>query len=185
MDPETTTAPLTAEEFLYEQPDDLRAELVAGGMIMEPLPGLEHGWLCIEISYHLRRFVEDHRLGRVFAETGYVLERDPDTVRGPDVSFVAEDRWAATRDRRKFFEGPPDLAVEIASPGDSRRHLADKARTYLASGARLVWVVWPESRTVEVHRPGSPPETLAASDVLNGGAVLPGFDLPLSRIFAD
>jgi Uma2 family endonuclease len=181
----TTRRRLTAEEFLYQPPDDLRSELVAGEVVREPPPGPEHGWLGVTIAYHLRRFLEEHPLGRVLGESGYVLARDPDTVRGPDVSFVAEERWAATPDKRRYFEGAPDLAVEIASPDDSRRQLAEKARSYLAAGARLVWVVWPGRETVEVYRRGSPPAVLSASATLDGGDVLPGFTLPLSRIFGD
>lgn len=176
---------LTAEEFVYEQPDDLRTELVAGGMVVEPLPGAEHGSLVATIAYHLRGFVEPRGLGRVVAETGYVLVRGPDTVRGPDVSFVSAARWAALQDKRKFFEGAPDLAVEVASPDDSRRQLTAKARGYLAAGARLVWVVWPKRQCVEVFRPGSPPQFLGVADSLDGEQLLPGFRLPVAVIFQD
>lgn len=176
---------LTAEEYACEDPDDRWTELVAGDVVREPGPGAEHGVVQVTLAYHLRRFIDDHPLGRILTESGYVLERGPDTVRGPDVSFVAETRWASMPDRRKYFEGGPDLAVEVASPDDSRRLLAEKARSYLAAGARLVWIVWPESRTVDVHRPGAPPETLSAGDTLDGEDLLPGFALRVSRIFED
>jgi Uma2 family endonuclease len=174
---------LTAEGFYRLPDDDMRSELVAGEVIREPPPGPQHGLLAMSLGYHLRRFVEAHPLGRILGESGYVLARGPDTVRGPDVSFISEERWQATADKRKYFEGAPDLTVEVASPDDSRRQLAEKARSYLAAGARLVWVVWPTRRTVDVHRPDSLPETLTGSDTLDGGDVLPGFTLPVSRIF--
>jgi len=185
MEPRSDHRLLTAEEFFYEQPDERRSELIAGEVVREPPPAPEHGLLAVNVAHHLRRFLDVHRLGRVLAESGYVLRRGPDTVRGPDVSFISEQRWAVTRDRRRYFEGAPDLAVEVASPGDGRRKLAAKAREYFQAGARLVWVVWPGSRTVDVHRPGSPPATLHAADTLDGGDVLPGFALPVSRIFED
>jgi Uma2 family endonuclease len=185
MEPAATRRLLTAEEFMYEPPDDLRSELVAGEVVKEPPPGPEHEWLAGTVAYHLRRFLEEHRLGRVLGASGYVLKRGPDTVRGPDESFVSEERWSGKLDRRRYFEGAPDLAVEVASPEDSRPKLRQKAREYLAAGARLVWVVWPQRRTVDVHRPGSPPETLTLSDTLDGGDVLPGFALPVARIFEE
>lgn len=185
MQPEPTRRLLTAEEFLYEQPDDLRTELIAGEMVCEPLPKPKHGRLAARMVHLLMDFTDEHPLGEVFGETGFVLERGPDTVRGPDASFVSAERWDAARGDEGFFEGAPDLAVEVASPGDSRRRLGDKARGYLASGARLVWVVWPESRTVDVHHPGATIETVPESGTLDGGDVLPGFALPVGRIFED
>jgi len=185
MEPASTSRLLTAEDYFYEPDDDLRCELVAGEVLREPQPGPEHEWLSRKVAYYLQRFLNEHRLGRLLGAAGYILERDPDTVRGPDESFVSEERWAGKLDKRKYFEGAPDLAVEVASPDDSRRKLAEKARSYLAAGARLVWVFWPKRRTVDVYRPGSPPVTLTASDTLDGGDVLPGFTLPVARIFED
>lgn len=185
MKPSPSHRSLTAEEFVYQQPDDVRCELVAGEMVMEPLPGAEHGFLAGSFVYYLRSFAELHGLGRVLGETGYVLERGPDTVRGPDVSFVSHARWATLADKQKFFEGPPDLAIEIASPDDSRPQLAAKARGYLAAGALLVWVVWPKRKCVEVFRPGSSPQLLGPESALDGGEVLPGFRLPVALVFQD
>jgi Uma2 family endonuclease len=184
MEPQTTPRRLTAEEFFYEPEEDLRKELVAGEVVCEPQPNPEHGAIAANLTYHLRSFLAANRLGRVVVESGYVLQRGPDTVRGPDVSFISTTRWAATN-RRSFFEGAPDLAVEVASPSDSRPKLAAKAREYLRAGSRLVWVVWPRTRTVDVHRPGSPPTTLGTADTLDGGDLLPGFTLPVSLIFED
>lgn len=96
---------------------------------------------------------------------------------------MSAERLAATVRRGPFFEGAPDLAVEVVSPGNTRREIAGKVRDYLAAGSRAVWVVNPERRTVTVHRPDREPERLAGSDVLDGGPVLPGFRLPLSEIF--
>jgi Uma2 family endonuclease len=174
---------MTAEEFYYAQPDDMQTELIAGEMVLEPLPKPLHGRLAARIAYLLQTYTKEHPLGEVLTPAGFVLERSPDTVRGPDVSFVSEERYLASLESGIFFEGAPDLAVEVASPGDSRRKLGDKARSFLAAGTPLVWVVWPKRQTVDVHRPGMPVETVAISGVLDGGEVLPGFTLPVARIF--
>ena len=177
-------APLTAEDLPYVMPDEQLCELVAGTLVREPLPGEEHGLVAATILGRLFRFVHQRRLGHLFAaETGFVLARDPDTVRGPDAAYVSAERFAATVRRGPFFEGAPDLAVEVLSPGNTRREIAAKVRDYLAAGSAAVWVVDPGRRTVTVHRPDPEPETLAGSDVLDGGTVLRGFRLPLEEIF--
>jgi len=115
--PDLTTAHLTAEDLPYVMPDEELCELVAGSLIREPLPGETHGVVAGRVFGHLFRFVEERRLGRLYAaETGFVLARDPDTVRGPDAAFVSRRRSDATVRRGPFFEGAPDLAVEVLSP---------------------------------------------------------------------
>jgi len=184
MSAPVSPAPLTAEDLPYVMPGEQLCELVAGELVREPLPGAEHGLVAGTILGHLFRFVQERRLGQLFAaETGFVLARDPDTVRGPDAAYVSAERFADTVRRGPFFEGAPDLAVEVLSPGNTRREIAAKVRDYLSSGSRAVWVVDSERRTVTVHSPDREPERLAGSDVLDGGAVLPGFRLPLAEIF--
>ena len=179
-----TTVPLTAEELPYVMPDEVLCELVAGELICEPLPGEEHGLVAGAIFGHLFHFVREQGLGRVYAaETGFVLARDPDTVRGPDAAFVSAERAAAAPRRGPYFEGAPDLAVEVVSPGNPKREVAAKVRDYLAAGARAVWVVDPKRRTATVHVPGDAPRTLFPGDSLDGGTILPGFRLPLAGLF--
>lgn len=174
---------LTAED-LYELPvDDLRTELVGGNLVCEPPAGFDHGVRAGEIGYHLRRFIEDHPLGVVCgAETGFVLSRDPDTVRAPDAAFVSRERAERSTEPERFFEGAPDLAAEVVSPGDSRREVEEKVHDYLAAGTRLVWVIDPRRRTVTVYRPGAAPRILSPSDLVEGHDVLPGFSLRVSRL---
>jgi Uma2 family endonuclease len=183
MSDPATTFSLTAEDLPYVMPDEERCELVAGELIREPLPGEEHGLVAATIVGHLFQFVRERGLGRAFGETGFVLARQPDTVRGPDAAFVSTERSATTVRRGPFFEGAPDLAVEVLSPGNTRREIAAKVGEYLAAGGRAVWVIDPKRRTVTVHRPGREPETLGADDLLDGGTVLPGFRLPIAEIF--
>lgn len=187
--PEHRTS-LTAEE-LYDLPfEDVRSELVRGDLVCEPPAGFEHGIGAAEIGYYLRRYVEEHPIGVVCgAETGFVLFRGPDTVRGPDAAFVTRERTQRQAAREKFFEGAPDLAVEVVSFGDSgrgdgEREVAEKVRDYLAAGTRLVWVIRPRRRTLTVHRPGAEARVLAPGDRLDGGDLLPGFSLAIGKLFA-
>lgn len=174
---------LAAEDLPYLQPEEELCELVTGALIREPLPGEEHGLVAGTVFGHLFLFVRAHRLGRMYAaETGFVLARDPDTVRGPDAAFVSTERAAAPR-RGPFFEGAPDLAVEVLSPGNTGQEIAAKVRDYLAAGAGAVWVIDPRHHTVTVHRPGSVPTILCRTDTLDGAPVLPGFRLAVAEVF--
>ena len=174
---------LTAEDLYDLHLEDVRAELVRGDLVCEPPAGFENGVRSAGIGYHLRRFIEDHPIGVVCgAETGFVLFRNPDTVRAPDAAFVTRERAERVADREKYFEGAPDLAAEVVSPGDSRREVAEKVHDYLAAGTRLVWVIDPRRRTVTVHRPGADPRVLRPDGLLEGGDLLPGFSLPVSRL---
>jgi Uma2 family endonuclease len=111
----------------------------------------------------------------VLVEAGFVLRRNPDTVRGPDVSFVSHARIPRGRLPVAFIPGAPDLAVEILSPDDRPAEVADRVADYLEAGTKLVWVCDPARRAVTVHRPGLPPETVSSDGWLDGGEVLPGF----------
>ena len=130
--------------------------------------------------------MEEHGLGVAFgAETGFNLTRPGErreTVLAPDVAFVRAENAPLT-ETDDFPRVAPDLAVEIASPGDSRRRMAEKAQRYLNRGVRLVWVVWPRRREVEVWASGGvAPRTLSAADNLDGGTVVPGFTIPVARV---
>jgi Uma2 family endonuclease len=138
------------------------------------------------IGARLSAFVETGGLGRVYAaETGYLLRRTPDTVRAPDVSFVSRDRPAGVRAPRGFIAGAPDLAVEVRSPDDSLAKLRAKATEYLEAGARLVWIIDRRTRKAYVYRPGQAPATMSMHDVFDGEDVLPGFEIPVARLFAE
>jgi Uma2 family endonuclease len=166
-------------------PDDgHRYELVRGELRRMSPGGEEHGFVAMEIGSRLAVHVKAFGLGRVYAaETGFLVARAPDTVLAPDVAFVRKSR-AGKRGRRGWFRGPPDLAIEVRSPGDSLREVAAKARSWLAHGCPLVWTVDTPSRTVTVDRPLAEPQTLGEADLLDGGDVVPGFSLRLRELFA-
>jgi Uma2 family endonuclease len=140
----------------------------------------------VRISSPLFAFVEERDLGEVFgADGGFRLPGERETVVAPDVSFLRVDRIPPDHNFQSFFLGAPDLAIEVGSLSNGPEEVADKVRRYLAAGSRLVWVVWPLSQTVVVHRPGQVPETLHVGDVLDGEDVLPGFRLPVRSIFKE
>jgi Uma2 family endonuclease len=175
---------VTAEELERMGERGHLFELVRGELVPVNPPGGEHGVLAVAVAAELLTFVRERGLGRVYTESGFVLSRGPDTVRGPDVSFVSREREGTAGLRRGFLRAAPDLAVEIWSPDSSMPSLRRKASEYLAAGTRCVWLIDPQRRVMEVHAPGEPVTTLATNEVLDGRDVLPGFGLPLPRLFA-
>ena len=123
-------------------------------------------------------------LGRVFAaETGFLLQRGPDTVRAPDAAFVAGGRLAAGEVPAGFLEMAPDLAVEVVSPGDSAAAVRAKVDDWRRAGTRLVWVMYPETRSVTAHRPARPPTAVREPGALDGAPVFPDFKVPVRDFF--
>lgn len=174
---------VTAEELL-EMGDIGRCELIQGEIIHMAPTGAEHGDVAAELLYVIKRFVNAERLGKVYAaETGFTISRNPDTVRAPDVAFVRKDR-ISSRPRRGFFEGAPDLAVEVVSPSDTHSELAAKVSEWLAAGATSVWVVDPPNQTIDVYGAGNQVKRYSAADELRDETALPGFSVRLTEIFS-
>ena len=130
----------------------------------------------------LKILFAEHRLGgRVTGEQGgYRLTENPDTVRAPDVGYISAERVGLHKGT--YFPGAPDLAVEVVS-GESASDLQDKVDEYFAFGARLVWTVFPKSKTIHVHSP-THIDILKGDELLTGGDVLPNFSHPVSDIFS-
>jgi len=173
---------VTAEE-LFQYPDSKYLELVRGVPRVSEPPGGVHGMIAGNVVAYLRTHVARLGLGTVLVEAGYVLQRGPDTVRGPDVSFVSVSRLPPDRIPEEFIPGAPDLAVEILSPSSRWVEIEEKLADYFAAGARLVWVVDPAARRVIVRHPGRPAEVVAAGDTLDGEDVVPGFAVPVEELF--
>ena len=177
----TTTHLMTAEE-LGDLPDEpLRHELIKGELLTMPLPKYEHARVSANLTIMLGQYAKANRLGEVCTEGGYKLESDPDTVLGPDVSFVAQDRLTLSPDG--YHLGPPDLAVEVLSPGDRRGKVEHKLSLWLEFGTRSVWQVNPRKRTVEVIRSTGERKLFHETDELVDDTV-PGFRVAVSEIFA-
>ncbi|MCY4622639.1 MAG: Uma2 family endonuclease [bacterium] len=180
----TDTKLLTAGELLRLYSRGVRGELVRG-VLHETMPtGQEHGEIVMNLGAELSKFIKPRRLGRLTgSDAGVWLERDPDTVREPDVAFFSAARVPPGMRVTGYSETVPDLVAEIVSPNDSRREVRDKARMWLSHGVRLVWVLHPDTRTVDVHRPDLPASTLLEDAFLDGADVLPGFYCAVSAVF--
>ena len=176
---------VTADE-LFRMPDDgCRYALVRGELQRMTPAGFDHGAVIMNLAAPLAQHVKTGRLGVVCgAETGFVLARGPDTVLAPDIAFVRRERIPAAGRPRTFWDGPPDLAVEVRSPGDSRREVAEKVAAWLASGVLAVWVADPSDASVTIHEHHEAPRRLGESDTLDGAPLLPGFRVPVAEIFA-
>ena len=178
-------------DMLERLPDDgWRYELFEGRILRMPPPGTDHGNLEARLSRRLGNYVEDHRLGETYVgESGWDLTRpgEPtDTVLGADLAFVRAARLPLPPPRRGTAYRPlaPDLVVEIASPSQFHPEMGEKAQVWLNRGVRLVWIVWPERRDIDVWALGAAePHTLRDADALDGGDVIPGFRLPLAELW--
>jgi len=181
----TTTLQRSTASELFAMPDDgFRYELVKGELRQMSPSGWEHGVVVVNVTLLLGQYVKTNNLGLcVGAETGFKIASDPDTVRAPDLAFVRRERIPEGGVPKKFWQGAPDLAVEVVSPGDTRAEVEEKVGDWLDAGARAVWVVNPRRRRVSVYRPGTDVVRLSEGDELDGGEVVPGFRCKVSEIF--
>ena len=175
---------ITADQFfqLYRHKDE-HFELVKGEVLELAMHGAVHGAISANIASVLGSFVHRTSLGRVVAGTGFRLESQPDTVRGPDVAFVTKERMPEEGLPRAFFIGAPDLAVEIVSPSDTAAELKSRVSDYLRNGTRRVWVVHPDSRSVVVYLAEGTWRMYSEDDTVEDEELLPGFSLPVPEIF--
>jgi Uma2 family endonuclease len=166
---------------------DRLVELV-DGILVEKGMGFREGFLGLWIGHLLQVYLDTDNLGLVAGSDGMIRFK-LDLVRMPDVSFI---RWDSVDDPNEienpagaFLEVPPDLAVEVLSPSNTRREMEIKLGEYAKAGVKLVWYVDPERKEVDVYPKGNPKrkKTLGVTDTLDGGNVLPGFAVPVARIF--
>ena len=182
--PKATRELLTADDLLRLSSDGVRGELIRGALSETMPTGREHGQIVVNLSAELRNFVKPRQLGVLTAsDSGVWLERDPDTVREPDVAFFSAERSPPDERVTGYAEVAPDLVVEVVSPNDRRAEVNDKALMWLRYGVRLVWVIRPEERLIDVHRDGHPVATLGESESLDGLDVLPGFSCLVREVF--
>lgn len=175
---------LTLPEYEALPQDDRYFEEVSRGrLVREPRPGQQHGRTVAIIVHAIMKYVDEHPgCGVVYTESGFVLDEHPLVLRGPDVAFVRATRVPTERPR-SFFHGPPDLAIEVVSPGNTIAALQEKVGEFLDAGALVVWVVDPEARSVVVHEPGRNPRVLHEDEQLEGGTLLPGLRWDIHALF--
>ena len=178
---------LTADQFYdFCCQNDGRYELVRGEVIELSPVNDEHSEIAVNIGSAFNIHSRQYGFGRAGVETGYILLSNPDTVRGPDVSFRLLPR-SGRRQRVGFLASAPDIAVEIVSPSNTASEIERKIGEYLAAGSQRVWVVYPTTstafRNVVIHHPDGATITYTGDDVITDEELLPGFSLPLSEIF--
>jgi Uma2 family endonuclease len=176
-------AQVSIDEFwhlAHRLPD---AELIGGQVVELVLPGLRHGVLVTALSRRLYDHVAACGAGIVVSDTGFILSKDPPTVRGPEVAVVFKDRLPSPIPV-KFSPGPPDLAVEVLSPDDRPGEVAAEVADYLRAGTRAVWIVDADARTITVHSDGRS-ATYGRHETLRGAPPLPEFELVTESLFAE
>ena len=175
---------LTAEDLLRLDSKGVKGELIRGEFCETVSAGAEHGEIAVSFIYELGKFVKPRRLGRILGtNVGVLLERDPDTVREPDVMFISAERMPLTVRPDGYCEVIPDIAVEIESFSDSIAEVNDKARMWHSYGVPLVWATYTNPRSIDVHRADGSIITLYEDDILDGGEILPGFAVLVRDIF--
>ena len=174
---------LTADDLLRLHSEGVRGELIRGALHKTAANGIEHGEIAMNLGGMMRNVVRPNRLGRVVgSDAGIRLERNPDTVREPDIAFISAEKLPLDTRVRGYAEVVPDLVVEIISPNDRPVAVYDKAQMWLRFGVRLVLLIDPDVRTVTVMPQDGPAQTLTDADTLDGGDVLPGFSCAVSDI---
>ncbi len=175
---------MTAEELSMLPKDEARGELIRGVFYPAMPTGGRHGKIEAQIAWLLLNVVRSVGQGTVMTgEPGIVLERGPDTVRAPDVAYFSAERLPLDADITRFLDVVPDLIVEVVSSDNRPAEIRAKADMWISFGARLVWLVWPDSESVEVYRPGESTVTLTVEDTLTGEDVLPEFSCAVREIF--
>lgn len=179
----TTKGRYTVEELEHICDSKHRYDLIRGEIVKMAPAGGYHGKIAANVIGYLWWHASNEGLGDVYtSETGFVLARDPDVLLAPDAAFITQAR--VPTDQQGFYEIAPDLAVEVVSPNDSATHIQQKVAEYLAAGVRLVWIIYPESKTISVYDNAGTVRFLGTDHQLDGGDVLPGFGVPVAEIFA-
>src|SRR5881398_3780493 len=172
---------LTADELQHVYVPDKRVELVRGLLVVRELPGMRHARVAMDLALALGAHVRAAALGRVYAEAGFKLASNPDTVRGPDIAFISRGR-IPDPEPTGFAGFAPDLVVEVISPGDRPGEVLAKVADWLSAGTRLVWVLDPGRRVARVYRDDGSETVVTAEGALEGEDVLPGFSCSLVSI---
>jgi Uma2 family endonuclease len=180
----TLTKPTTADE-LFAMPDDgFRYELVKGELEGKPFATAENGLVTMELAGPLYEHIRARDLGVAFAAgTGFKIESEPDTVLAPAIAFVSKQHRQLADTTESYFEGSPDLAVEVPSREVTVVEIEEKIAAWLFAGTRMVWVVSPKRRTVTVYPSMTEIIVLTEKDTLDGGDVVPGFQIAVAELF--
>lgn len=171
---------MNVEEF-WDQYGNKPYELVRGKVVEIAPKEILHGIIVSRIGARLGSLVEIHQLGEVVVTTGFQLR--PDTLLGPDCALLTKEKAQSIAEPDQYVPFAPDLAVEVVSPGDTASDIRDKVDLYRAAGTRLIWVIYPVSRKVDVYLPDGTAHEVNTEGMLDGGDVLPGLQIPVTALF--
>ena len=175
---------ITAEEYQRLHDRGVRTELVRGRIVRMNMPVPRHGIYCTRIIVPLGGFLERADLGQLASnDSGVVTERDPDTVRGADISYYSYTRLPKGRIPDGYLEVAPELVFEVLSPTDRWKDVLAKVAEYLKAGVLCVCIVDPQREVFVVYYPDKPEETLTSDQAFELAWLLPGFSLPLKDVF--
>lgn len=175
----------TDEEFMALPDNGDRYEIVDGELKVVGNSGMLHGHIASVLIFFLSGLIRTHRLG-VICDSSTAFKMKSGNKRSPDVSFVSKDRLKGLKKLPKgFFEGAPDLAVEVISPSNTFDEIHQKIVEYFESGSRLVWVINPDEETVLVYRGATPDRLLKKTDFLEGEEVIEGFRLAIAELLTE
>jgi Uma2 family endonuclease len=171
------TPPPTTDEVLYEVVNGQRVEL--------PPMSIYAAWVTSRLGYRLGPFVEEQQLGTVVNEGLFILDAEGNLRRRPDLAFVSAERWplGSPIPETGDWQVIPDLAVEVISPNDAFENVLAKMDEYFEKGVRQVWIVLPTRQRIYVFHSPTQVRILSAADELDGGELLPGFHMPVARLF--
>jgi len=180
----STVTLVTAEQLVDMPNNGFRYELVAGELRKMSPSGWKHGDVAIRVSARLIAHVEGLNLGKLFAaKSGFLIARDPDTVRAPDAALVLRQNLPDCHPEEAFWPGAPDLAVEVVSPGDRTGDVDEKVKAWFDAGSKSAWVVNPQWRSVTIFHSATDIRTLSEADELTDEDVLPGFRCRVAEFF--
>lgn len=174
---------MTAEEFWRSPENRKRSSLVRGEVVETMPPGVKHGNVALRLGSRLMNWIDQGHGGCAGTESGFILARDPDMVRGPDVFYVRAERIPKTGLPESFWNIAPDIAVEVVSPSETAYEIQEKVGDFLSAGTPRVWVVYPRRREVVIHRPDGSACTVGGNDLLEDPEVLPGFSCRVAELF--
>ena len=181
----SVAAKLITAEDLFEMSSRVdRSELIEGELIHMSPASFEHGSVTMRLSWRIAQFVDEHDLGEVLAaETGFILHRDPDTVRAPDIAFVTKGRIRKVGTVRAFWPGCPDIVVEVVSPSDTYSAVEAKALAWIDGGCQVVWVVDPKQKNVTEYRSSTEIRILKGNDRLTAPSLLNDWSVEVEKLF--
>ena len=180
----TTQVNMTADDLRQLPEDHMRHELVRGQLTTMPLNTGDHGEVSLNVAVEIGNHVKSRKLGTVMVGgVGFVLSRNPDTVRTADVTFISKGRLGKDGLSDGFVPYAPDLAIEVVCQYDMCMDIQDKIEDFLQAGTAMVWILNPRNRTVTVRRSGRDPRILRENDALSGEEVCPEFSVRVAGLF--